>query len=108
MISKDCAGAAFTDGLNPNSFDASWKLKESMRDFPAKTWNEVNHRYIKLRIEDDLRALVPIEVMGRFQERSKAYQNSWGQFKPYSALRQQGQSTKLELLGVTRAWLGEM
>ncbi|XP_070020135.1 uncharacterized protein [Nicotiana sylvestris] len=45
---------AFTSNLNEKSSEATRRLKESLREFPATTWNDVYNRYsTKLRIEED-------------------------------------------------------
>ncbi|XP_070035006.1 uncharacterized protein [Nicotiana tomentosiformis] len=45
---------AFTSNLNEKSLEAMRRLKESLREFPAITWNDVYNRYnTNLRIEED-------------------------------------------------------
>lgn len=58
---------SFTRKLNPESSEALRRLKESLREFLAKTSNEVYHQYnTKLRIEED------ILVLPRFDGRDSA------------------------------------
>ncbi|XP_070026103.1 uncharacterized protein [Nicotiana sylvestris] len=46
---------AFTSNLNEKSSEAMRQLKESLREFPATTWNDVYNKYsVKLRIEEDI------------------------------------------------------
>nr|XP_016505793.1 PREDICTED: uncharacterized protein LOC107823617 [Nicotiana tabacum] len=46
---------AFTSNLNEKSLEAMRRLKESRREFPTTTWNDVYNRYsMKLRIEEDI------------------------------------------------------
>ncbi|XP_070010470.1 uncharacterized protein [Nicotiana sylvestris] len=45
---------AFASNLNEKSSEATRRLKGSLREFPATTWNDVYNRYsTKLRIEED-------------------------------------------------------
>ncbi|XP_070017400.1 uncharacterized protein [Nicotiana sylvestris] len=45
---------AFASNLNKKSSEATRRLKESLREFPAMTWNDVYNRFsTKLRIEED-------------------------------------------------------
>ncbi|XP_070028763.1 uncharacterized protein [Nicotiana sylvestris] len=45
---------AFASNLNEKSSEATRRLKESLHEFPATTWNDVYNRYnTKLRIEED-------------------------------------------------------
>ncbi|XP_070056913.1 uncharacterized protein [Nicotiana tomentosiformis] len=45
---------AFASNLNKKGSEAMRRLKESLREFPATTWNDVYNRYsTKLRIEED-------------------------------------------------------
>ncbi|XP_070003026.1 uncharacterized protein [Nicotiana sylvestris] len=45
---------AFSSNLNEKSSEATRRLKESLREFPVTTWNDVYNRYkTKLRIEED-------------------------------------------------------
>nr|XP_009757953.1 PREDICTED: uncharacterized protein LOC104210697 [Nicotiana sylvestris] len=45
---------AFTSNLNEKSSEATRRLKESLREFPTTTWNDVYNIYnTKLRIEED-------------------------------------------------------
>ncbi|XP_070025826.1 uncharacterized protein [Nicotiana sylvestris] len=45
---------AFASNLNKKSSEVMRRLKESLREFPATTWNDVYNRYsTKLRIEED-------------------------------------------------------
>ncbi|XP_070052715.1 uncharacterized protein [Nicotiana tomentosiformis] len=44
----------FTSNLNEKSSEATSRLKESLREFPATSWNDVYNRYsTKLQIEED-------------------------------------------------------
>nr|XP_009615093.1 uncharacterized protein LOC104107884 [Nicotiana tomentosiformis]XP_016512940.1 PREDICTED: uncharacterized protein LOC107829982 [Nicotiana tabacum] len=53
-VPDEWAAEAFTKGLNPLSSDASRKLKESLLEFQATTWEDVHNRYeSKIRTEDD-------------------------------------------------------
>ncbi|XP_070020927.1 uncharacterized protein [Nicotiana sylvestris] len=48
------AAMAFASNLNEKSSEATKRLKESLREFPATTWNDVYNKYsTKLRIEED-------------------------------------------------------
>ncbi|XP_070021996.1 uncharacterized protein [Nicotiana sylvestris] len=54
-IPDNWAAIAFTSNLNEKSSEATRRLKESLREFPATTWNDVYNRYSKkLRIEEDI------------------------------------------------------
>ncbi|XP_070025865.1 uncharacterized protein [Nicotiana sylvestris] len=54
-VPDNWATIAFTSNLNEKSFEATRRLKESLREFPATTWNDIYNRYNKkLRIEEDI------------------------------------------------------
>ncbi|XP_009796719.1 uncharacterized protein [Nicotiana sylvestris] len=53
-VPDEWAAEAFTKGLNPRSSNNSPKLKESLLEFQATTWQDVHNWYeSKIRIEDD-------------------------------------------------------
>ncbi|XP_070013754.1 uncharacterized protein [Nicotiana sylvestris] len=53
-VPDNWAAITFTSNLNEKSSEATRRLKESLREFPATTWNDVYNRYsTKLRIEED-------------------------------------------------------
>ncbi|XP_019242457.1 PREDICTED: uncharacterized protein LOC109222566, partial [Nicotiana attenuata] len=53
-VPDNWAAMAFASNLNERSSEATRRLKESLREFPATTWNDVYNRYnTKLRIEED-------------------------------------------------------
>ncbi|XP_070007882.1 uncharacterized protein [Nicotiana sylvestris] len=53
-IPDNWGAIAFASNLNDKSSEATRRLKESLREFPATTWNDVYNRYsTKLRIEED-------------------------------------------------------
>lgn len=53
-VPDNWAAIAFASNLNDKSSEATRRLKESLREFPATTWNDVYNRYsTKLRIEED-------------------------------------------------------
>lgn len=61
-VEDSCAVMALTRNLNPNSLEASRRLKESLREFFTKTCNDVYHRYnMKLYIEEDISVLSKFE-----------------------------------------------
>ncbi|XP_019223667.1 PREDICTED: uncharacterized protein LOC109205414 [Nicotiana attenuata] len=54
LVPDNWAAMAFASNLNKKSSEATRRLKESLREFPATTWNDVYNRYnTKLRIEED-------------------------------------------------------
>ncbi|XP_070008995.1 uncharacterized protein [Nicotiana sylvestris] len=54
-VPDNLAAIAFTSNLNEKSSEAMRRLKESIREFPATTWNDVYNRYsTKLSIEEDI------------------------------------------------------
>ncbi|XP_070004470.1 uncharacterized protein [Nicotiana sylvestris] len=64
-VPDNWAAIAFTSNLNEKSSEATRRLKESLREFPATTWNDVYNRYsMKLRIEED--------TVPRYQKEEKA------------------------------------
>ncbi|XP_075101961.1 uncharacterized protein LOC142177379 [Nicotiana tabacum] len=70
-IPDEWAAEAFTKGLNPRSFDASQKLKESLLKFQATIWADFHNRYeSKISIEDDQLGF-PTSVKGRDREKNK-------------------------------------
>ncbi|XP_070004240.1 uncharacterized protein [Nicotiana sylvestris] len=53
-VPDNWAAMAFISNLNEKSSETTRLLKESLREFPATTWNDVYNRYsTKLRIEED-------------------------------------------------------
>ncbi|XP_070009515.1 uncharacterized protein [Nicotiana sylvestris] len=53
-VPDNWAAIAFASNLNDKSSEATRRLKESLREFPATTWSDVYNRYsTKLRIEED-------------------------------------------------------
>ncbi|XP_075098862.1 uncharacterized protein LOC107823848 [Nicotiana tabacum] len=53
-VPDNSAAMAFASNLNEKSLEATGRLKESLREFPETTWNDVYNRYsTKLRIEED-------------------------------------------------------
>ncbi|XP_070028852.1 uncharacterized protein [Nicotiana sylvestris] len=53
-VPDNWAAIAFASILNDKSLEATRRLRESLREFPATTWNDVYNRYnTKLRIEED-------------------------------------------------------
>lgn len=53
-VPDNWAAIAFTSNLNEKSSEATRRLKESLREFRATTWNDVYNRYsTKLKIEED-------------------------------------------------------
>ncbi|XP_070030618.1 uncharacterized protein [Nicotiana sylvestris] len=53
-VPDNWAAMAFASNLNEKSSEAMRRLKESLREFPATTWNDVYNRYCtKLQIEED-------------------------------------------------------
>ncbi|XP_075108898.1 uncharacterized protein LOC142180731 [Nicotiana tabacum] len=53
-VPDNWAAMTFTSNLNEKSSEATRILKESLREFPATTWNDVYNRYnTKLRIKED-------------------------------------------------------
>nr|XP_009625766.1 uncharacterized protein LOC104116587 [Nicotiana tomentosiformis] len=54
QVPDNWAAMAFTSNLNEKSSEAMRRLKESLREFPDTTWNDVYSKYnTKLRIEED-------------------------------------------------------
>ncbi|XP_070022487.1 uncharacterized protein [Nicotiana sylvestris] len=54
-VPDNWAAMAFASNLNEKSSEATRRLKESLCEFPATTWNDVYNRYnTKLRIEEDI------------------------------------------------------
>ncbi|XP_070011923.1 uncharacterized protein [Nicotiana sylvestris] len=53
-VPDNWAAMTFASNLNEKSSEATRRLKESLHEFPATTWNDVYNRYnTKLRIEED-------------------------------------------------------
>ncbi|XP_070003928.1 uncharacterized protein [Nicotiana sylvestris] len=53
-VPDNWAAMAFASNLNEKNSEVMRRLKVSLREFPATTWNDVYNRYImKLRIEED-------------------------------------------------------
>ncbi|XP_070049628.1 uncharacterized protein [Nicotiana tomentosiformis] len=61
-VPDNWAAMAFASNLNEKSSEATRRLKESLREFPATAWNDVYNRYrTKLRIEEDIVAQSKVE-----------------------------------------------
>nr|XP_016492309.1 PREDICTED: uncharacterized protein LOC107811829 [Nicotiana tabacum] len=70
-VPDEWAAEAFTKGLNSRSSNASRKLKESLLEFQATTWEDVHNRYeSKIRIEGDQLGF-SASVKGRDREKNK-------------------------------------
>nr|XP_016484249.1 PREDICTED: uncharacterized protein LOC107804828 [Nicotiana tabacum] len=53
-VPDNWAAMAFASNLNEKSSEATRRLKESLREFPVTTWNDIYNKYImNLRIEED-------------------------------------------------------
>ncbi|XP_070018121.1 uncharacterized protein [Nicotiana sylvestris] len=73
-VPDNWAAMAFASNLNEKSSKATRRLKESLREFPATTWNDVYNRYnTKLRIEEDTISRSQKEEMdnSRYDHRSR-------------------------------------
>ncbi|XP_009799462.2 uncharacterized protein [Nicotiana sylvestris] len=73
-VPNNWAAIAFISNLNEKSSEATRRLKESFREFPATTWNDVYNRYsTKLRIEEDIisRSQKEEKVSSRWAETEK-------------------------------------
>ncbi|XP_070035743.1 uncharacterized protein [Nicotiana tomentosiformis] len=89
-VPDEWAAEAFTKDLNPRSSDASRKLKESLPEFQATTWVDVQNWYeSKIRIEDDqLGFQAPVKGREKNKEKLKDdfdtdRRSSRGRFFPY-------------------------
>nr|XP_009606660.1 uncharacterized protein LOC104100979 [Nicotiana tomentosiformis] len=98
-VPDDWAAEAFTKGLNPRSYDASRKLKESLLKFQATTWADVhNHYESKIKIEDD-HLEFPTSTKGRYRDKNQDMfksdfdmdrRSSKGHFWPYERTKRCG------------------
>ncbi|XP_070002647.1 uncharacterized protein [Nicotiana sylvestris] len=76
-VPDNWAAMAFASNLNERSSEDIRRLKESLREFPATTWNDVYNRYnTKLRIEEDIVSQLKVEKrskpeQARFDQRSR-------------------------------------
>ncbi|XP_070036118.1 uncharacterized protein [Nicotiana tomentosiformis] len=107
-IPDEWAAETFTKGLNPRSSDASQKLKESLLEFQATTWEDIHNRYeSKIRIEDDQLGF-PMSVKGREKNKEKSKddfdtdrRSSRSRFLPYEWAEDCSRGFRSELRFVT-------
>lgn len=82
-VPNNWAAIVFTSNLNEKNSEATRRLKESLREFPATTWNDVYNRYnTKLRIEEYIISWSQKEkkVSSR---RAKTKKRSENRYEPY-------------------------
>lgn len=74
----------FVSNLNDKSSEATRRLKESLREFPATTWNTIYNRYsTKLRIEEH--TIAPSKVEDQTSSRRSEPEKRTGKnrYDPY-------------------------
>ncbi|XP_070007875.1 uncharacterized protein [Nicotiana sylvestris] len=75
---------AFANNLNEKSSEAIRRLKESLREFPATTWNDVYNRYsTKLRIEEDTITRSQKEEMVSSRRAKTEKRSGKNRYEPY-------------------------
>ncbi|XP_070055249.1 uncharacterized protein [Nicotiana tomentosiformis] len=75
---------AFASNLNEKSSEATRRLKESIREFPATTWNDVYNRYsTKLRIEEDIIAQSRVEEKTGPRRSESEKRSGKNRYEPY-------------------------
>ncbi|XP_059277623.1 uncharacterized protein LOC132031707 [Lycium ferocissimum] len=91
LVPVEWAAQAFTKGLNPRSWTASFKLKENLLEYEAVTWEDVHNRYeSKIQVEDDQLELPrgPVNISKSSERLRKAYnpevRSSRDRYRPYS------------------------
>ncbi|XP_070005552.1 uncharacterized protein [Nicotiana sylvestris] len=71
VVPNEWTAETLIKDLNPRSSNASLKLKESLVEFQATTWEDIYNRYeSKITIEDDQLGF-PVSVKGRDLETTK-------------------------------------
>ncbi|XP_070022433.1 uncharacterized protein [Nicotiana sylvestris] len=85
QVPDNWGAIAFASNLNEKSSEATRRLKKSLREFPATTWNDIYNRYnTKLRIEEDT----------IIQPRKDEMENP--RYDPRSKDRESGSSSRFE------------
>ncbi|XP_019260441.1 PREDICTED: uncharacterized protein LOC109238432 [Nicotiana attenuata] len=91
------AAMAFAGNLNEKSSEAMRRLKESLREFPPTTWNDVYNRYnTKLQIEENMvvQPMVDERAGSRHSESEKKTRKN--RYEPYTGLAGQDSRSKQE------------
>ncbi|XP_070051994.1 uncharacterized protein [Nicotiana tomentosiformis] len=75
---------AFASNLNKKTSEATRRLKKSLREFPAMTWNDVYNRYsTKLRIEEDIIAQSRVEEKPGSRQSESEKRSDKNRYEPY-------------------------
>nr|XP_016474439.1 PREDICTED: uncharacterized protein LOC107796208 [Nicotiana tabacum] len=83
-VPDNWAAMAFASNLNEKSSEATMRLKESLREFPATIWNDVYNRYItKLRIEEDIVAQSRVEEKTGSRRSECEKRSGKNRYEPY-------------------------
>ncbi|XP_019227224.1 PREDICTED: uncharacterized protein LOC109208554 [Nicotiana attenuata] len=83
-VPDNWAAMAFARNLNVKSSEATWRLKEILREFPATTWNDVYNRYsTKLQIEEDTVAQPRVDERVGSRRSKSERRTRKNRYKPY-------------------------
>ncbi|XP_070029969.1 uncharacterized protein [Nicotiana sylvestris] len=83
-VPDNWAAIAFASNLNGKSSEATRRLKESLCEFPATTWNDVYNRYsTKLRIEEDTISRSQKEERGSSRRAKTKKRSGKNRYEPY-------------------------
>ncbi|XP_070049908.1 uncharacterized protein [Nicotiana tomentosiformis] len=75
---------AFASNLNEKSSEATRRLKKSLREFPATTWNDVYNRYnTKLRIEEDTVTQSRVDERTSLRRSESEKRSGKNRYEPY-------------------------
>ncbi|XP_070036428.1 uncharacterized protein [Nicotiana tomentosiformis] len=83
-VPDNWAAMAFASNLNEKSSEATRRLKESLQEFPATTWNDVYNRYsTKLRIEEDIVAQSKVDERTGSRRSESEKGSGKNRYEPY-------------------------
>lgn len=83
-VPDNWAAMAFASNLNEKSSEATRRPKESLREFPATTWNDVYNRYnTKLLIEEDIVAQSRVDERTNSRRSDSEKRSGKNRYEPY-------------------------
>jgi len=83
-VPDNWAAMAFASNLNEKSSEATRRLKESLREFPATTWNDVYNMYnTKMRLEEDIVAQSRVDERTNSRRSESEKRSDKNRYEPY-------------------------
>ncbi|XP_070046276.1 uncharacterized protein [Nicotiana tomentosiformis] len=90
---------AFANNLNEKSSEVTRRLKESLREFPATTWNDMYNMYnTKLQIEEDTVSQPRVDERPGLRRSESEKRSGKNRYEPYMGLAGRDSRSKQENL----------